>query len=509
MSDSSNRPSNPITLTRRELLAGAGAGSMFLRQGRLHAQAPSQRPPGAAVVFAHTTVVTHDGALDDLALAVEGDRIAALGPTDSILAKYPGADVYDGRGKALLPGLINCHAHMGAVLARGYNEDFGFPNTNRLEIQPASLLTPDESVLMIKMAALECIRTGTTTVVQFGAGIGPHAGALADSGLRCVFAEGISDVENPAGPVSAERLAVSEAPRFSARLRDAGLKRAHDLFSAWHGARDGRISVFPTTSLAENSSPELMRAVRAFAEKHDLGYTIHLGQSRWEVEYMRRHHGVLPTEFLAKHDFLGPRLFAAHCRYLEPSEIALLGGSRTMVTNQAAMAGNRGVNPPIAALREAGCPIAQGTDNNTNDVFGNMRIALVLERIQRNDEIPGMRPQPEDMLEDATLGGARAVRQEQLIGSLEVGKKADLLVLDTQRAHLVPSGRIVSAWIHNGQPSDIESSMVDGRFIMRNRKVLTMNEDDLIREADAVGRRAWGKVLAASPVTVPRVTRRL
>ena len=113
------------------------------------------------------------------------------------------------------------------------------------------------------------------------------------------------------------------------------------------------------------------------------------------------------------------------------------------------------------------------------------------------------------MLEDATLGGARAVRQEQLIGSLEVGKKADLLVLDTQRAHLVPSGRIVSAWIHNGQPSDIESSMVDGRFIMRNRKVLTMNEDDLIREADAVGRRAWGKVLAASPVTVPRVTRRL
>ena len=152
------------------------------------------------------------------------------------------------------------------------------------------------------------------------------------------------------------------------------------------------------------------------------------------------------------------------------------------------MAGNRGVNPPIAALREAGCPIAQGTDNNTNDVFGNMRLAMVMERIQRNDDIPGLRPQPEDMLEDATLGGARAVRQSKDLGSLEVGKKADILVLDTRRAHLVPAGRIVSAWIHNGQPSDIESSMVDGQFVMRNGKVLTMDEASLVNEADAVSR---------------------
>jgi cytosine/adenosine deaminase-related metal-dependent hydrolase len=252
----------------------------------------------------------------------------------------------------------------------------------------------------------------------------------------------------------------------------------------------------------------LLHAVRAFAEKHDLGYTIHLAQSRWEVEYMLRYHGLRPAAYLDKHDFLGPRLFAAHCRYVDDSEIALLGRSRTIITNQAAMAGNRGVNPPIPALREAGCPIAQGTDNNTNDMFENMRIALVLERIRRNDETPGLRPQPEDMLEDATLGSARAVRQEKLLGSLEVGKKADLLVLDTRRAHLVPAGRIVSAWIHNGQPSDIESVMVDGQFIMRNRKVLTIDEDTLIKEADAVGRRIWTRVLEAGPVTVPRVTRR-
>jgi 5-methylthioadenosine/S-adenosylhomocysteine deaminase len=496
-----------LILTRRELLAGVGAGTgaLLLERAGLQAQAP----PGAAVVFTHTTVITHDGQVDDVALAVEGGRIAAIGPTDEVVKAYPRAEQYDGRGKALVPGLVNCHAHMGAVIARGFNEDFGFPNTYRLAVQPGSLLSPEESILMVRMAALEAIRTGTTTIVQFGGGIAGHAEALADSGLRCVFAEGLADVENPAGPVSAERLRTAEAPRFSPKLREAALQRATDLFEQWHGARDGRITVMPSPSLAENASPELLRAARAFAEKHDTHYTIHLNQSRWEVEYMRRHHGLDPTEFLAKHDFLGPRLFAAHCRYVTDNEIALLGKSRTIVTHQAVMAGNRGVNPPIPALREAGCPIAQGTDNNTQDMVSNMRIALVMERIARaDDEVPGLLSQPEDMLEDAALGGARAVNQARDIGSLEVGKKADILVLDTQRAHLVPSGRILSAWLHNGQASDIESMMVDGRFVMRDHKVLTMDEAALIREADAVGRRVWGEVLKQTPVKVPRATRR-
>jgi cytosine/adenosine deaminase-related metal-dependent hydrolase len=265
--------------------------------------------------------------------------------------------------------------------------------------------------------------------------------------------------------------------------------------------------VFPTTALAEDSSPALMRTVRDFAEKHDLGYTIHLAQTRWEVEYMQRHHGLRPSEYLAKHDFLGPRLFAAHCRYVDETEIALLGRSGTIVTQQAHMAANRGVIPPISALRAAGCPIAQGTDNNTNDMLETMRIALVTERIWRNDATPGRQPQPEDMLADAAQGGARAVRQAALLGSLEVGKKADLIVLDALRTHLVPAGRILSAWIHNGQPSDIESVMVDGKFVMRDRKILMVDEPALVAEAHKVGRRIWSQVEAACPVKVPRLPR--
>jgi 5-methylthioadenosine/S-adenosylhomocysteine deaminase len=494
------------SMTRRELLAAAGAGAAAALVDPTRARA--QTAAISTVVFSHTTVVTVDVVHNDVALAVDGDKIAAIGATDQVLRTYPRADVYDGRGKALFPGLINCHAHLAQTLARGFNEDFGFPNSARLAVQPASLLRGEEATLMVTIGALEAIRTGTTTMVENSGGIGRHAAALSRTGLRWVFAESATDKENGSGPMSPELLARSEAPRFSARLRDEGMQRINDLFTAWHGKNHGRISVFPAAALAETSSPELLRAVRSFAEKHDLGYTIHLSQSRAEVDYLVKFHGVRPPAFLARHDFLGPRLFAAHCRYVDDGDIALLGKSGTIISHQAAMAANRGVIPPIPGLRAAGCPIANGTDNNTNDLFEVMRVALLTERIRRDDPFPGVRPQPEDMLEDATLGGARAVRQEKLIGSLEVGRKADLVVVDTLRAHLVPAGRIVSAWIHNGQPNDIESVMIDGQFVMRNHKVLTMDENAVVVEADKVGRRIWTQVQASSPIAIPGRPRR-
>ena len=490
-------------ITRRELLAGA-ALPLLLDPRALAAQTA----PGRTVVFSHTTVVNVDAVQNDVALAVSGDRIVAIGPTEQVQKTYPSAEVYDGRGKALVSGLINCHAHLAATLARGFNEDFGFPNSARLAVQPNSLLQGEEATLMVTVGALEAIRTGTTTIVENSGGIARHAAALAKTGLRCVFAESFRDSENVAGPMAPEGFAKSVTPRFAAKLRDEGMQRINDLFSKWHGANQGRISVFPAAALAETSSPELLQAVRAFAEKHDLGYTIHLSQSRAEVDFMVKHHGMTPPAFLNKHGFLGPRLFAAHCRYVDDADIALLGKTRTIVTHQAAMAANRGVIPPIHKLRAAGCPIANGTDNNTNDLFEVMRIALLTERISRNDPFPGVRPQPEDMLEDATKGGAQAVRQSNVLGALEVGRKADLLVVDTLRAHIVPAGRFLSAWIHNGQASDIESVMVDGQFIMRNHKVLTMDEAAIVAEADKVGRRIWNQVQSAGPIAIPGRTRK-
>jgi len=142
-----------------------------------------------------------------------------------------------------------------------------------------------------------------------------------------------------------------------------------------------------------------------------------------------------------------------------------------------------------------------GTDNNNNDMFAVMKVGMLTERILRNDEHPGMLPQPEDLLQDATLGGSKAINQP--VGLLGEGRKADLIVLNTKQPHLVPSGRILSAWLHNGQPSDVESVMVDGEFIMRDHKILTVDEEALVTEAQKVGKRVWDEVESKNPVVPP------
>ena len=161
------------------------------------------------------------------------------------------------------------------------------------------------------------------------------------------------------------------------------------------------------------------------------------------------------------------------------------------------MAANRAVIPPIPALRAAGCPIAGGTDNNSQDMLEVMRIGLSRREIRAMTP----QPQPEDILRETTRGGAQALRQQAAIGSLEVGKKADLIVVDTQRS---PSCQrcIVSAWLHNGQPGDIEAMMVDGKFLMRDRQVLA-DEASLIQEAEKIGRRAWNQLLKRYPAPFP------
>jgi cytosine/adenosine deaminase-related metal-dependent hydrolase len=499
MATSSHRAAG---ISRRELIAGAGAGAAALLIDRpaLQAQPASTR----VTVFRNTTVVNADSVQHDVAMAIAGTTIAAIGPTEQVMRAYPNADVIDGRNKAIFPGLINCHAHLTATLERGFNEDFGFPNSAQLKVRPSSLLQGEEAALMVTVGALEAIRTGTTTFVENAGGIGRYAGALSKTGLRWVFAESIRDSENVPGPLSPEGLAKGETPRFSAKLREEGMQRITDLHSAWHGKNNDRIRVFPAAALTETASPELLTAVRAFADKHDLGYTIHLNQSIAEYQFMEKFHGLRPAAYLDRHGFLGPRLFAAHARYVDAAEIALLGKSRTIISHQAGMAANRGVIPPIPALRDAGCPIALGTDNNTNDVFEVMRIALLTERIRRTDAFPGVQPQPEDILADATDGGSRAVNQQKTLGSLEVGKKADLFILNTLKPYLVPAGRIVSAVIHGGHPSDIESVMIDGEFVMRDNKVLTMDEGAVLRQADAVGKRIWNQI---GPVRIPRLPR--
>ena len=355
--DTPPRMDQPGCLSRRNLLVGAGAalGASLLPRTTLLAQ--DDNGADATTVFTHTTVVTNDTerrTLRDVAMAVRNDVIAAIGDTAVVLERFPRAEVYDGRRKALLPGLINCHAHLSATIAKGFNEDFGFPNSLNMEESPSALLSSEEAALMSTLAALEGLRAGTTTMVQNTGGIARDAESLAQTGQRWVFAESVRDITTVDGPMSPPRLAKSVSPKFSDQLRVEGMQRISDLYDAWHGRKNGLISVFPAAALVELSSPQLLREVHEFAEQHDLGYTIHMTQSQAEVDFMLRYHGVRPAIFLQRNGFLSPRLFAAHARYCDATEIAVLGQSKTIITHQAAMAANRGVNPPIPALRDAG-----------------------------------------------------------------------------------------------------------------------------------------------------------
>jgi 5-methylthioadenosine/S-adenosylhomocysteine deaminase len=154
------------------------------------------------------------------------------------------------------------------------------------------------------------------------------------------------------------------------------------------------------------------------------------------------------------------------------------------------------VAPPIAALEAAGCTIAMGSDNMAEDMIEVMRAGLFLERVSRQD---ALRPQPEDVLEWATRHGARALRLAEAVGSLEAGKQADLFVVNARHANLVPALRIVSALVHNGHPGNVESVMVAGRWLMRDGKVLTIDEQDVAERAHAIGVRVWRQLVTRYP----------
>ena len=442
-------------------------------------------------VIANTTIVTGNPArtvLHHAGIAISEDRIDSVGPTGQVEQSHPDAEVVDGRGKAVFPGLINCHTHLLATGDKGILEDFGFPTRLTFPVSARSLLSKEERQTLALLGALESIRSGVTCLLEISADVAGYAPDLAATGLRLVLAENINDVD--------EAQAREGVYRFDEARADAGLQRSADLVESWRGRQQGRVNCFLAPHAPETCSPGLLRRSREMSDRYGIGYTIHLSQSQQEIEAVMRVRGVSPTHYLFANDFLGPNLLAAHCRYVNPAEIALLGQRGVKVTNNAAIAARRGAAAPVRELQGAGCVIGMGSDNMSEDMVEVMRAGLFLERVRRNDEVY---PQPEDVLEWATSAGAKALGMEDSTGSLEAGKKADLFVVDLLRPHLVPSLRVVSAFVHNGQPGDITSVMVDGAWVMREGKVLTIDEGDVVRRAEAVGHAIWRRLLERYP----------
>jgi 5-methylthioadenosine/S-adenosylhomocysteine deaminase len=450
-------------------------------------------------IIHNTTIVTADEQCTvhyDAAMVIADDRIAALGPNAELLARFPAAERIDGRGKAVMPGFANVHTHFGLTLARGIYEDLSPSHTPPFEggLAPLPLppLSREERQVMCQLGMLEAIRSGTTLVLEDAVGILHYAEAIEASGLRALLCERAWDraqagIGQP-GPFHAD-----------AALADQGLARIAELHTRWHGKGQGRIQIGLAAWAPDMCSPALLRDLRTLQERLDVLATVHLNQIWGEVAAVQSQRGMLPTEYLARCDFLSERLIAAHCRCMTPDEERLLGASGATVAFNAAMAARRGLSPRIADLEAYGCSIALGTDNMAEDMVEVMRTALFMERIRRQD---GRNPTPEQALLWATRHGYEALGVPDA-GWLAPGNKADLTLVDLRQAHLVPLLRVVSCFVHQGQGRDVEAVMVDGRWLMRDSIVCTMDEDAIVREADRIGRAAWRRLLEERPDLQP------
>ncbi|MDP6453160.1 MAG: amidohydrolase family protein, partial [SAR202 cluster bacterium] len=443
------------------------------------------------ILVRDTTVVTGNHqrtVLYNAGIAIDGNRIVDLGPTEDVESRHQSADIIEGRGGVIFPGLINCHTHLQATADKGILEDFGFPTKLRFPTTGRGLLNTEERNVFGLLACIEAIRSGTTTLLEISNDIHEYAESLNSTGLRWMLGENINDIDGAK--------ARDGKFEFLDSKRETALQRSADLIESWHGKSDGRVLGFVAPHAPETVSPELLRSSREMAERYDVGYTIHLSQSYEEIEAIMRTRGVMPTHYLFANDFLGDRLVAAHCRYVNSAEIALLGQTDSAVSHNAAIGARRGAAAPVKELLAAGCAVGMGSDNMAEDMVEVMRAGLFHERVRRNDE---MNPQPEDALEWATYGGARTLGISDDVGMLEIGKKADLFMVNVRRAHLVPTLRIVSAFVHNGLPSDITDVMVDGNWLLRDSKLLTIDEDDIIARAEEIGHRAWNRLIDENP----------
>ena len=325
----------------------------------------------ATTVIANTTVVSGNSERSvyyDSNIVVEDGLISEISQDGDLSTIYRGAEVIDGRDKAVFPGFINCHAHITATIDRGITDDFGFPFPFRFPENVRNLISQEELSVFAMLGAIECIRTGSTGVVEVASGIERYAEEIVSTGLRWFLAECGGDAV--VGPEYKPGEPVTE---FSDAQREKVIENSLELFKKWDGYDNGRITFMTGTTLVETSSPRLLSEIRQLSERVGCAYTIHLNQSRLEVNTALEMHGKRPAQYLVDSDFLSPRLLAAHVRYPNDDEIRLLGENKVAISHQPAMAARRGVIPPIPSLRDAGCTIAMGTDNNTQDMVQAMK----------------------------------------------------------------------------------------------------------------------------------------
>ena len=429
------------------------------------------------------------------AIAVRGRDIVGVGPTAVLEADPAFADLprMDGRRLVVLPGLINAHTHSVLIALRGTVEDWEGEAIYRYMSPISYVMSAEERGVLAQLACLEAIRSGTSTMVDPFRHVSGYAGAMADTGMRLWLSESCADIDTTR--IRYGDYAVD--PAFGAVFLD----RATELIETWHGARGGRVNCQVAAHAPDNCSPAMLASLRGLAATHGLTRTVHMSQSMGEVAATQRAYGLTPAAYLEREGFLGPDLVGAHWTFCTRADIEILARHGVRMAHCPASISRRRLHPAlIGPIRDAGVRIVLGTDNMSEDLFPTMAIGAMLHRTGRGREQEGgVVPGPQEILDMVTCGAADSVGALGMIGSIEVGKRADLTFIDMNTPAMRPAIRPLSNIVHYGHPGVVHSVMVDGEWLMRDRQVLTIDEPALLDEAQGVTRRVWERLLAANP----------
>ncbi|OYV96334.1 MAG: hypothetical protein B7Z68_05795 [Acidobacteria bacterium 21-70-11] len=395
------------------------------------------------------------------AVAVRGNRIEAVGPAAELAKRFPGARRLDASGRIVLPGLINAHTHVPMTLFRGVADDLDLKGFLYRRIFPLEARFVDEEFVRwgTRLACLEMLGGGVTTFVDmyyFEDAIAEEAAAC---GMRGVVGETLIDFPAPDNKSWADALAYTE--RFVTK---------------WRGHRLITPAVAPHATYTV--SADHLREAHALAAKHDVPMLMHLAEARSEADLIREKYGKGPVEYAAGLGILDDRVVAAHMIWPTPAEIALLAERKVGVAHcpQSNMKGAAGV-APVPALLAAGVAVGLGTDgaasNNDLSLWEEIDTAAKLAKVTSGDPtVLAART----ALAMATRLGAEAVGMQQAIGSLEVGKRADLILVRTDSLHQIPSYDPYSLLVYATKASDVDTVVIDGEVVMAAGRVLTVNE---------------------------------
>lgn len=407
------------------------------------------------------------------ALAVQGDSIVAVGPEAEITKKYSANEIIDCGGKALMPGLVNAHTHVPMTLLRGLADDL------RLDVWLMGYMLPVEREFVSPefvrlgtlLACAEQIRSGITTFNDMYFFEDDIAQATADAGMRAVCGESVMKYPAP------------DAPSF-----EVSLAYAREFIKKW---KDHPLIVPAIAPHAPYSTtPEILRACAELAKEFDVPLHIHISETAFEVETMRKEQGMPVVPYIKKQGVLEAKVIAAHCVHIDIGEI------KTLQHINAGIAHNPSSNlklasgfAPVDKMLANGLNVGIGTDgpasNNDLDMFEEVRLASFITKASSND--PTAIPAATALLM-ATRMGAQALHIGHLTGSLEAGKRADLILVDTSPVHNSPRFRrdpnnAYAQIVFASKSTDVTDVMVNGKWLMRAHQLLTLNETELLQQA--------------------------